>query len=397
MRSPSSVRVLLVALLSMVSVAPLAAQEQWALPVDRARVITVGETRASALDASDRKLDDGSFFENWYFEATAGQRVTVTLHSSVFDAYLAIGQHRGEQIASDDDTGEGTDARISITFERAGTYVFRANSLGEGETGAYQISVTAGGSDASSGTAASDLVLRPVDNARRVSVGGSASGSLDTGDGKLSDDSHFELWYLDLRAGQRVAISMQSSAFDAFLHVGRHGSSSSLETDDDGAGGTDAQVTLTATSAGTYVIIANSLGGGATGAYTLSVREAAAGSAGGSGAPARRLEVGRTVSGDLATGDQVLDDGSLYDEYEIEAQAGQTLVITMRSGDFDAYLSLRDASGEVVESNDDGESLGGSTDAQIVFKVERSGRYRVYANSLGDGETGRYTLTLERR
>lgn len=400
MLSRSMVRALLVAALAGGAPSSLLAQDSWSLPVDRARVIQLGETRTGELDRGDRRLEDDSYYENWYFEGRAGQRITVTLRSGDFDAYLAVGRHMGSSLDTDDDSGGDTDAQITLTLSSAGTYVFRVNSLSEGETGSYRLSVSdgsgssGGGSGANGGTSTGTLLLRPADNTRRVSVGGSVSGSLDGGDGRLEDNSHYELWYLDLRAGQRVAITMRASAFDAYLHVGRQGSETVATTDDDGAGGTDAEATLTATTGGTYVIIANSLSAGSTGSYTISVRELAGMSDAGEPMP---ISVNRTVSGELSASDPRILDGSHYDAYVIEGRAGERVAITMRSGDFDAYLSLREMDGTQIESNDDGEAFEGSTDAQIIFTFPRTGRYKIYANSLTENQTGRYTLTVERR
>jgi hypothetical protein len=45
-----------------------------------------------------------------------------------------------------------------------------------------------------------------------------------------------------------------------------------IESNDDGAGGTDSRLELTLPDTGTYVIRANSLYGGSRGAYTLRLR-----------------------------------------------------------------------------------------------------------------------------
>jgi hypothetical protein len=47
---------------------------------------------------------------------------------------------------------------------------------------------------------------------------------------------------------------------------------------------------------------------------------------------------GQTVTGRLDTGDAQLDDDSFFDLYEYRGQPGETIVVTLRSSDFDAFL-----------------------------------------------------------
>jgi hypothetical protein len=64
----------------------------------------------------------------------------------------------------------------------------------------------------------------------------------------------------------------------------------------------------------------------------------------------------------------------------------------MRSADFDAYLELRDSEGAQVTENDDG---GDGTDALIMTRLPRDGRYRIVARSFGEREaTGYYELSV---
>src|SRR5690606_30744408 len=100
----------------------------------------------------------------------------------------------------------------------------------------------------------------PVNRSRMLQSGRQVSGALDPADGKLDDDSHFEVYYVELAAGQRVTVTMRSGTFDTYLSIGAQGATSAAESNDDFEdGSTDSRVELTATSAGTYVIIANSL------------------------------------------------------------------------------------------------------------------------------------------
>jgi type II secretory pathway pseudopilin PulG len=108
---------------------------------------------------------------------------------------------------------------------------------------------------------------------------------------------------------------------------------------------------------------------------------------------ARALESGgQYQEGTLVLGDRTAGDGSWYDEYPFQGQSGERIVITMESTDFDAYLQLASPSG--VFSYDD--DSGGGTNARMDRVLDESGTWRVWANALRPGETGDYTLTIER-
>ncbi|MGB6017497.1 MAG: PPC domain-containing protein, partial [Nodosilinea sp.] len=60
------------------------------------------------------------------------------------------------------------------------------------------------------------------------------------------------------------------------------------------------------------------------------------------------------VEGVLEPGDSTFtDDNSLYDTYTFEAEAGQAVIVTMESEEFDTYLLLRYGQGGKIAQNDD--------------------------------------------
>lgn len=227
-----------------------------------------------------------------------------------------------------------------------------------------------------------------------IRPGDSVQGSLSSSDPSLDDGSHYDCFNLQARAGERIAVTLRSNDFDAYLGVveGRNcPSGGTSETDDDGAGGTDSRLQMTLGS-GPYSIRANSLSDGEVGRYTLTVE----------GLAAVRMPdpvyLGRASSqrfGDLAAGDAIAADESYFDCYTFDIRAGQTIGIGLTSQDFDAFLSLHDGGRCDSEIQSDDDSLGSGTDAYIEHTFDRSGRYSIRANSLGSGETGRYGLVLE--
>ena len=70
-------------------------------------------------------------------------------------------------------------------------------------------------------------------------------------------------------------------------------------------------------------------------------------------------------------------------------QRGEEIRVTMRSGDFDPFLQIRDPDGS-VEKNDD--CIPSSRHACLVHVVRSSGTLSILANSYQGWETGAYVL-----
>ena len=99
------------------------------------------------------------------------------------------------------------------------------------------------------------------------------------------------------------------------------------------------------------------------------------------------------LAGTISSSDAVRDDGSWYDGWTLQLSNGEHAVITMTSADFDAYLTVVSPSGATT-SDDDG---GGGTNSRIQLTANEAGSWTIMANTLGSGETGSYTLTVDRR
>jgi hypothetical protein len=104
------------------------------------------------------------------------------------------------------------------------------------------------------------------------------------------------------------------------------------------------------------------------------------------------IAVGQTRRGRLEAGDYTMGDGTFADVWYVEGVAGQRLVITLRSRDFDSYLQLLDAAGDKVAEDDDS---GGHSDARITYAVRTAGRYQIVVNNFADTpRPGAYTLEV---
>ena len=109
------------------------------------------------------------------------------------------------------------------------------------------------------------------------------------------------------------------------------------------------------------------------------------------------LVAGVTASGSLASGDctQGARGSSYYtDRYSFTATAGQKVSLQLSSSAFDSFIYLKNASGTVLTSNDDG---GGGTNSRIpatsgYYTLTTAGTYTVEVTSYASGKTGAYTL-----
>lgn len=99
----------------------------------------------------------------------------------------------------------------------------------------------------------------------------------------------------------------------------------------------------------------------------------------------------RTIEGSLSAGDRTLQGGEWADDHSIEVQAGQPLVIDLRSTDFDPYLLVLKPDGKFLENDDFQES---SEHSRIEIPSPEAGTYRVTVTSYEKGESGRYRLEV---
>jgi hypothetical protein len=230
--------------------------------------------------------------------------------------------------------------------------------------------------------------------APELRVGQPATGTLrDSDPVMLSGAGPFHVYRLNAQEGTRLILTMRSGAFDAHLTLMHAvgGIHEVLDRNDDGAGGTDAMLRWTAPATGTYYVVAQALERSGRGGYTLLVEQAP---------PLRpvtpqQIRIGESRRGTI-TEDAPLVPGEdmPHDMYVFDARAGQELLVTLESDDFDAYLIVGQAAGPTVKpivSDDDG---GTGTNSRVRIMIPEDGRYGVQAAALGPVSAGSYTVTV---
>ncbi|MBE7385096.1 MAG: tetratricopeptide repeat protein [Leptolyngbya sp. SIO1E4] len=98
------------------------------------------------------------------------------------------------------------------------------------------------------------------------------------------------------------------------------------------------------------------------------------------------------VEGILENGDGILADGSLYDAYPLEGQAGQTIAITLESIEFDTFLLVLDAQGNELARNDDIDRDTGNYHSFVTLTLPVNGTCIILANGADVSSRGRYRL-----
>ena len=339
--------------------------------------LTVGQDRTGVLEPGDEIAGDGPYQDRWTVEARAGQRLRADLSSADFDAYLILLGPDGQQLAADDDGGDGNNSSLGWRAAAAGAYTLIASSFrDEPQTGAYRLAVVEEtGVFADPGVSAA------------IATGERKEGRLEAGD--TEGRRGFEdTWTFQGRAGQLARIDVTSQALDSYAILRLAGTP--VDSNDDGGEGTNARLMVILPQTGTYTLVVssyaiNSGGGRYDVSLAISAPPAGAGRV-------ERLTPGRRASGRLEVGDRPRSGGGFQDLWEFDGRQGRTAVIEMRSAEFDAFLELRDPDGALVAENDDG---GDGTDALITATLPQSGRYRVVARSYGEREaSGFYELDL---
>ncbi len=210
-------------------------------------------------------------------------------------------------------------------------------------------------------------------------------GELRAGDETISSGEYADGHRIDVQAGQQLSVDLRSSDFDTYLIVTKP-SGGTIDNDDFEGSTSHSRVETVADESGQWTIVATSYSEGETGSYeiTTSIRGQAAASESGSGV--------RYESGSLASGDQTLASGEYGDVYAFEGNAGEQVVIDLRSSDFDPYVILRYPSGE-QSYNDDYE--GDATRSLLSLALPESGRFSITVTSYQPGETGTYSLRID--
>jgi hypothetical protein len=233
--------------------------------------IRVGQSLDGRLGAGDRQLDSGEYINSYVLRGRRGQTLDLRLTSTAFDPYVAIDGPGDFSAFNDDDptVTDGRNSRLVVTLPADGDYRITATSYASGEQGTYRLAVLDGAGAATPPSPA----VRPSERASAdggITIGQTVSGSLDAGDDTLDSGEYVDNFRFTGRRGQRVAVELTSSAFDAYTIL-RTPSGDQQENDDARDGGHDSRLDTVLAEDGEYEVMVTSYAAGETGSYRFSV------------------------------------------------------------------------------------------------------------------------------
>jgi hypothetical protein len=235
---------------------------------------------------------DGKPIHLYTLNCSAGQGLQLDVLSS-WDNYALIFDPSGNQVASNDDGGEGLNARIRYTCPTSGTYRLGVTTFSSSTTtGPYTMQVQATSTQPvptqptvqplnpqptvqplnqpTPQAAPSANVIPGPGQVGQIAVGQSKQGRLEPGDQMMGSDSTYaDIWQFQGAAGQNVAIELRSSDFATYVQLLDPSGKVLAES----AGHPNSGLAFTLPNNATYQIVVNNNGTQRqTGTYTLSVR-----------------------------------------------------------------------------------------------------------------------------
>lgn len=322
-------------------------------------------THRGSLGPGDSQLSAGEYYDDYTFEARAGQHVVVDITSSDFDTYVGVGSPSGENTENDDYQESTGHSRVELDINETGTWSVIATSYTKGETGSYEVVITLSGG--------------PGGGPGGIRV---ETGTLAKGDQTLSSGEYVDSYTMEGRTGEKVIIDLRSADFDPYLIVFAP-SGEQFDNDDHEGDGHRSLLSLDLAEDGEYTVAVTSYKAGETGTYDLQIQSGSA----------EAIPSGpRTERGQLASGDDTMRSGEYADAYTFEAVPGQHARLDVSSSDFDTYLMLL-GPGEIRQENDDVEGAPGHS--IIEMDLTEVGTYNIIVTSYATGETGNYELTID--
>ncbi|MFP4362554.1 MAG: hypothetical protein ACLFR1_01665 [Spirochaetia bacterium] len=334
---------------------------------ETAEHIQVGSQVQASLSQDDQLLE-GRYVDTYRISGYPGQHIIIDLRSQDFDSYLIIEDETGFT-ASNDDGGQGFNARIEYTFSQNSSELFiRATSLVTETIGDYSILV----SEEKAGD------WQDYVDGYRLEQNQVIRSSLTLNDtplaGRLSDTYTFlgqaETFY---------RIRVQSSEFQPYVAVPeiRDAETSSSREDLH----RETVLEFTPENTGIYILHISSESGRNTGIYSLIIESLG------------RTEILDTVEGELSQTDTMDLTGRSYDSYELETEAGQTYSIELTSNSFDPMVYVRTMDGRTLYSDN---NSGPGNSARITFQAGENRTLKIIFTSFRLAEnSGNYEAIIK--
>jgi Putative metallopeptidase len=326
------------------------------------------ESFSGRLAQGDQRLSEGQFFDIYEVELVQGQEVTFELSSTDFDTYLVVTGPNQDTYFNDDALikVDGYFSTLTIPISQTGTYLVGASSYAADETGNYNV-----------GLIKTDGVYNQI-----------FSEKLERGDQTYQSGEYFDGYEYTFEKGQRVSVVLSSLEFDSYLIVTSPSGESTDNDDFEDQFGLS-RLDFEAKESGTYTVSVSSYEAGEVGSYQLAVSDGIKDIAVAGSDLTKAIGQGSTL-GQLGTGDEALNDGSLVDYYTLSIKKGQVINVSVVSADFQTYIGLIKPSGEILEANTTEDTRYSS----LSVNADEEGLWYVIVTSASPGQVGNYLLSI---
>lgn len=224
--------------------------------------LRLGQVVNGDLTEGDATLRSGEYTQVFTLSGSAGDQIDLRLISGSFDPYLFITGPDDFSAANDDDpSGEdGINSRLIVTLPADGDYQVYATSYAPGESGDFRLTA-----NRATGTAIAQAETAQASRVPAFETGIDMNGSLADGDQALPDGEYADRYTFQGRAGERIALTVESGQFDTYLFMRGPGGFSN--DNDDGPDGTNSRIDAVLPADGEYTVTVTSFGPRETGRY----------------------------------------------------------------------------------------------------------------------------------
>ena len=301
--------------------------------------------------------------------------------SGIYDA-------KGQKVpgtSTNNDGGEGRNARLLFAPDTGGTYYIAASSIIQYDTGTYRLSVTEGEEFSTIRSSAKTVEVEDVDNPPT---------------GLIASDRERAWFAVELGAGVNYRIEMEG--VDDALPGRALAKPAVFAVYDEGGNQVDhiflfrgdkvAVLDIEPPIEGTYYIVLGRAAGSSSGRYRLSVTKT-------DDYPADIRTAGTVEVGGFATGE--IETRGDVDWFKVELEMGVQYEIIVLGTDFiagalnDPYLvGIHDSSGNLI-ANTSNNDYDEGTNAGVLFDASTGGIYYIAVRS-ADGGTGTYRVNVSR-
>ncbi|MBI3437992.1 MAG: PPC domain-containing protein [Proteobacteria bacterium] len=347
-----------------------------ALPPDDASADTGTRGRVNVGASVSGALDYPGDHDWYRVRLEQGQSYRFSLNGGddhgLADPVLHLRDSHGEELATDDDSGEGLNSYLEFTAPNSGTYFLDVQSFDQSAFGRYTLSAAAGDIP---NDATTDAVL-------------SADG--DSREGTIAPAGDQDWFKINLANGQGVRIAVNAAEGEGALQdplIVMHGpDGAELARDDDGGQGLNSWMEFVAPAAGAYYLEVRGFSDDAQGRYSISV---SAGDIGNTADGAESIE----PNGDGRTA-MINNDGDI-DWFAVTLVEGRPYRFNVQGAEpgplADPVLTLYDTDGHEVASDDDG---GSGVNSYLSYTSVAGGQYYAAVSSFNNTGQGHYTLTV---